>query len=186
MSIKEGNDQKVTDSTRFLVRGLGLTRTTLKKQGFINAYIDDVIHEPHYVRSVYLLFKPEDLGLFEEFLQAQRMESGLIAEDYDYPEGYVVVVYNFPALYWRDYTLFLEGKYSKFSKGFKSLFPKEKSGVTRQGIPYKEPSFYAHIFDKSEVMRRYWEERFEVIFDDDQEYWNIPDLSRETLNIGNI
>lgn len=183
MSIKE---QKKTESTRFLVRGLGLGRVQLDKHGFINAYIDDVLHEPHYQRSVYLLFKPAELEGLEEFIGEQKFQTALLVEDYDYPRGYVVMVYNFPALYWKDYALFLKGAYSKFSEGYKSLFPKEKNGETKKGVPYTQPSFAAHVFNKSEVMRKYWEEKLDSYLGDDSEVWSAPNINKETLNINNI
>lgn len=178
-------EDRTTDTTRFLVRGLNLERRSLEKQGFINAFIDDATHEPHHVRSVYLLFKPKSLEVFEEFVQEQRFQTALLVEDYDYPGGYVVIVYNFPALYWSDYQHFLKGEYSKFSKGYKSLFPKERKRESSKGIPYTEPSFYAHVFGRTQEMKDYWEEKLSVYLSDDSEYWSIIDKNKETLNIKN-
>ena len=55
---------KYTNTSLFLVRGLDLSVTELKKIGFINAFLDDMAHEPHYKNAIYLLFKPEDMSDF--------------------------------------------------------------------------------------------------------------------------
>jgi len=181
MSIKD--DIKVTDSTRFLLRGIELLKPELIPYGFINAFVDDKDHDPHYEDCVYVLFKPPSLVEFEFFVESEKIRTHLFIEDYDYPNGYVVMVYKFPSKYMEDYRKFLVGKYSKFSKVYKDLFPTEKSGLTSKNIPYKEPSFYAHIFNKSDKMRDYWENRLGVELDADSEYWSSPTLSRETINI---
>lgn len=183
MSTKEGQDQRITDTTRFLLRGLSLFKADLSKYGFINAFLDDAVHEHHYENSVYLLFQPPDLGIFEWFVESEKVRTHLFLEEYDYPKGYIVVVYKFPAEYMDDYRLFKEGKYSKFSKKYRDLFPTERKGTSSKGIPFTEPSFYSHIFGRTEKMRRYWENILDVTLQDDAELWDKPDIGKETLNI---
>jgi hypothetical protein len=186
MSIKEKQDKTVTDSTRFLLRGVGLLKPELAQYGFINAYIDDVDHEPHYKDCLYLLFKPVDIQALEFFIEEQREErTPRLVEEYDHPGGYVVIVYKFPAKYMEDYRLFLEGKYSKFSDDYKGLFPMERTGMTKKNIPTKEPSFYDLIFNRRDEMRNVLEEKLDVILDPGSEYWSSPTLSHETINIKN-
>lgn len=183
MSIKEGQDQKRTDSTRFLLRGLGILPNAIDNYGFLNAFLDDIDHETHYENCVYLLFKPKELSLFEWFVEEEKSRTNLLVEEYDYPNGFVVLVYKFPAEYMENYRLFKEGKYSKFTEKYKKLFPMEKSGISSKNIPVKEPSFYYHIFKKSDTMKAYWENKLGVILDEDSEYWSIPNMQKETLNI---
>lgn len=183
MSIKE--EKIVTDSTRFLLRGLDLLKTDLTPYGFINAFLDDTDHEPHYEGCVYLLFKPKDLTELEFFVEAQKLSENEIVEEYDHPRGYVVIVYKFPDKYLEDYRLFLQGKYSKFSDDYKGLFPMEKSGLSSKKIPTKDPTFFDLIFNRREKMRDFWEERLDVTLDPDSEYWSSPTLANETINIKN-
>lgn len=182
MSIKEGQDNRVTDTTRFLLRGLGLFKSELSQYNFINAFLDDIEHEHHYENSVYLLFKPVDLTLFEWFVEGEKARTHLLIEEYDYPEGYIVLVYKFPAEYMDDYRLFLEGKYSKFSSKYKGLFPFENK-TTNNKLTKTEPSFYSHVFNRSERMRDYWEGKLAVVLAPDAEYWSSPTMSKEILNI---
>lgn len=185
MSIKEGQDQRITDSTRFLLRGVNLLKPELMQYGFINAFLDDATHEHHYENSIYLLFQPPDLGIFEWFVQGEKIRTHLLMEEYDYPKGFVVLVYKFPAEYMDDYRLFLKGKYSSFSDKYKSLFPMEKKGTTNKGLPYTEPSFFSHIFTKSKEMREFWERRVGQELEEKSDVWSIPNIVKETLNIKN-
>lgn len=183
MNTKDEQGFRVTDTTRFLLRGLSLYKKDLEGYGFLNAYLDDADHEHHYENSVYLLFKPRDLGIFEWYVEGEKARTHLLMEEYDYPNGYVVLVYKFPAEYMEDYREFLEGAYSKFSEKYKSQFPMIREGKTSKGIPFKEPSFYAHIFKRSDKMRDYWEMKLDVILDPRSEYWDKPDKEKETLHI---
>ncbi len=177
--------EKKTNSTRFLLRGVGLKRKVLEDYGFINAYIDDKHHEPHYTEALYLLFQPKDINELNIFLEIEKERTNLYVEDYDYSGGYVVVVYKFPKEYEKEYRLFLQGKYSKFSKKYKELYPMERKGTTARGIPFTEPTLHNHVFNRTESMKQHWEERLNVELTGDMEYWSIPDITEETLNIEN-
>lgn len=185
MTTKNGDEPKITDTTRFLVRGLNLLRDDLLKYGFVNAFLDDNDHEHHYQDSLYLLFKPEEISEFEWFVESEKLRTHLFIDEYDYPKGYIVLVYKFPSEYMQEYRAFKKGEYSKFSNNYKELFPTIKEGNTKRGIPYKTPSFYQHIFTKSKKMREYWEGVLDVELDVNSELWNIPNPITETLNIKN-
>lgn len=185
MITKDGQETKITDTTRFLVRGLDLFKDDLVKYGFVNAFLDDSDHEHHYQDSLYLLFKPEEMSEFEWFVENEKVRTHLFIEEYDYPKGYIVLVYKFPAEYMQEYRAFKKGKYSKFGSKYKDLFPTIKEGTTKRGIPFKTPSFYQHIFSRSKKMREYWEGLLDVELDANSELWNIPDSQVETLNIKN-
>lgn len=185
MSIKEGQDIRITNTTRFLLRGLNLFKEELMKYGFVNAFLDDVSHEHHYENSVYLLFKPEDLSAFEWLVESEKLRTHLLVDEYDYPGGYIVLVYKFPAEFMDEYRLFLDGKYSKFREKYISLFPMEKKVPNKRGIPVAQPSFYHHVFKRTDTMREYWENKLDATLTEDSEYWSIPSVEQETLNIKN-
>ena len=52
----------------FMVPTLKVPKDALRGNGFINAYIKDDRREDQYKESIYLLFKPNDLDKFREFL----------------------------------------------------------------------------------------------------------------------
>lgn len=185
--------QKKTCATIFLLPGVGLKRQALLKHGFISAYIDDQTHDVHYENSVYLLYKPSQIEEFQAFIEGEQKRTPLFVEDYDYPNGYVVTVYKFPTEFIKEYRLFLEGKYSKFSKKYIDLFPTrvevydKKTGGTKDKY-----SLQYHIFKRTSSLRKFWEEQLgygphgDEDLPEDLEYWTIPDPKKETLNINEL
>lgn len=164
-------------STEFLLPPLGLSRSLLSKHGFIAAYMDDKNHEPHYQEAVYLLFKPTSITKFEYFLDCEydRIKNiSEIVEDYDYPGGYVIVVYRFPRKFLDDYKLFREGKYSKLSNEFKILFPKTVEIELNQGSRERSYSIPYMVFNREKALREWWEEKIGMELDPNMELCRAP------------
>lgn len=176
-----------TNTSTFLLRGLGTNTEDLKKLGFINAYIDDANHEPHYEEAIYLLFKPEDIEEFQFFIMKEQEREAEIIEDYDYEGGYIVMVYKFPEKYNKEYNLFLRGEYSGFRKSYVDLFPIEVQIKNKFGaIIATKASAYYHIFNRTPELRKYWEDKLDIELDDEAEYWEGIDIKKETLDIKKI
>lgn len=173
-----------TCSTLFLLPAIGLQRKDIIKYGFIDAYLDDVHHEPHYKASLYLLFKPENMEAFQVFLNKEYKRTKLLIEDYDYAGGYVVTVYKIAEEYMKEYDLFLKGKYSKFRKKYMQLFPQVVKIENEDGKSVMETSLAYHIFDRTPSIREYWEEKVGTSLDEEAEMWSKPDIEGvEKLNI---
>lgn len=184
--MREFKEKKNNCTTIFLVPGTGLRKKDIVKHGFLSAYLDDRNHEIHHESSVYLLFHPEDITAFQQFLEKEYKRTPLLVEDYDYEGGYIVTVYKFPEKFMEEYNLFLEGKYSKFRKVYVELFPKEVLVTDSKGNKSMEISLTYHIFTRSEAIKRYWEEKIGQDIPDEMELWSSPDLEKETLDINNI
>jgi len=170
-------------STIFMVKPLGIDRTELEKHGFINAYSLDV--EQVYLDCVYLLFKPSDMDLFSDFLEKEKERTDRIIDDYDYPEGYVVVVYELDRRFKEDYDLIRQGKYSKTSREFQDLFSKITK-IVKNGKHRDEISLQYRIFNKTQDLIKFWEEKLGITFSSDQEVWEGFLEERETLNINKL
>jgi hypothetical protein len=183
MSVDNLGVENLTSATLFLLRGIGLKALEMKKIGFINAYIDDIHHEPHYDKSLYLLFKPENIEDLSLFVGQEKLRTAALVEDYDYDGGYVVLVYKFPYQYHREWDHFLKGEWSLFSAKYAELFPKEVSLKTRTGIPKKEVSIWNLVFNRLPELKEFWEKRIDVVLDDEMELWSIPDMNKEKLDI---
>src|SRR6267378_4800052 len=184
---KAGDIQKKTCTTIFLLPGIGLKRQNLLKHGFISAYLDDKDHEVHYENAVYLLYKPSQVQEFQKFLTSEYKRTPLLVEDYDYPGGYIVTVYKFPAEFMEEYELFLRGKYSKFRKKYIELFPMKVEMLNPANHMYTEKlSLQYHIFERTDALRKYWEDRLGYRsgeLPENLEYWSIPEKEKETLDI---
>lgn len=101
-----------------MVPTLKVPKDALKNNGFLNAYVKDARKEDDYKECIYLLFKPEDLDKFREFLDSEYERTKNVIEDYDYEDGFVVVVYQLNTNYKNDFDLIRQGSYSKTSKDF--------------------------------------------------------------------
>lgn len=173
-----------TATTMFLVPGLGFNIDTIRyRYGFINAYLADVDYDM-YENAVYLLFKPKDMHTFQTFLE--RSEGPRIIDDYDYEGGYVVVVYEFPSEFRQEFKMFMKGKYSQFREKYRVLLPQVDSKIDKEGNPFTEYSLQFMVCHKAKALKDYWEKKLEIELDEEDEYWSVPDIKRETLNIEKI
>jgi hypothetical protein len=173
----------------FMVPTLKVPKDALRGNGFINAYVRDVRKEDCYDECIYLLFKPENLDKFREFLDNEYERTKAVIEDYDYEDGFVVVVYQLDDKYKSDFVLVKQGKYSKTSAQFQKLFPKVIK-ITRKGLHKDEISLQYRIFNKAEDLVSFWEEKlgidFAEIVGDDFEVWEGWDEQREILELDKI
>lgn len=173
----------------FMVPTLKVPKDALRSNGFINAYIRDDRRDDQYKESIYLLFKPTDLDKFREFLDSEYERTKAVIEDYDYEDGYVVVVYQLDNKYKKDYELVRQGKYSKTSGNFQKMFPKIVK-ITRGGLHKDEISLQYRIFNKAEDLINFWEEKLGIdlqgVMGDEFEVWDGWDESKEILNLDNI
>ena len=172
-------------TTLFMVKPLGIGIEKLEKVGFINGFINDVSHDSIYENCVYLLFKPHDMDLFRDFIDSEYERTNNIVEDYDYEGGYVVMVYKLDENFRKDYQLVRQGLYSKTSKDFQNLFPKVVK-IMKNGKHRDEISLQYRIFNRTQDLINFWEDKLAIKFSSDQEVWEGFHEERETLNIKNI
>ena len=160
-----------TITSIFMIPTLGITKGGLVDNGFINAYSKDNTYDLEYVDCVFLLFKPEDLSVFREFLDNEYEFNKRIVDDYDYEGGYVVLVYKLDPTYKVDFDLVRLGKYSKTSKEFQKLFPKVVKIIVN-GLRRDEISLQYRIFNKTNDLIEFWEQQFDVVISPEQEVWH--------------
>jgi hypothetical protein len=172
-----------------MVPTLKVPKDALKNNGFINAYIKDARKEHTYENCIYVLFKPENLDKFREFLDDEYERTKALIEDYDYEDGFVVVVYKLDDNYKKDFILVKQSKYSKTSEDFQKMFPKVVKIL--KGSLYKEEiSLQYRIFNKSEDLVEFWEEKLGIDFlqvvGKDFEVWDAWEETKEILELDKI
>lgn len=172
---------KYNCSTLFILKPVvGESYGSLRENyGFINSYLKDKAREDLSGDLLFVLFKPEDFEYFGMFVSEQIAENHNFIEDYDYTDGYVVIVYKIPQVMKEDFEKFKKGEYSKFSHIIKNCYKKEiKSFID----PNK--SFQWKVFDKSKELKKELEDFLDVQFTKDMELWQIPDVEgKEILDI---
>lgn len=174
-----------TITTIFMVPTLGIKREDLKDNGFINGYVKDSHRDVQYQDCIYLVFQPKSVDKFREFLDSEYERTKDLIDDYNYEGGYVVVVYRLNSDYEKDFKLVRHSKYSKTSKSFQALFPKVIK-IKRDGLHKDEISLQYRVFNRTEDLIKFWEERLDVEFDDDQEIWHAFEEENEVLNINKM
>ena len=162
---------KKTIRSIFMVPTLSINRDSLKDNEFINAYIIDGKRDVQYENAVYLLFKPKDLDRFRDFLDEEYERTKSIIDDYDYEDGYVVVVYEINPRLKDDIELVKQGKYSQTSRKFQDIFPKAIQ-IRKNGLRRDEISLQYRVFNKTDDLRQFWEDKLGVEIEEDMEVWH--------------
>ena len=176
---------KRTITSIFIVPTLGINRNSLKENSFLNGYVEDASKDVQYSKCVYLLFRPTDLDKFRTFLDGEYERTQQVIDDYDYEDGYVVVVYELNQKFKRDFEFVKNSKYSRTSEEFQKLFPKLIK-IKKDGVNREEVSLQYRVFNKTEDLRKYWEEKLGVDFDEEWEVWDGFDIDKETLNLDKL
>lgn len=178
-------ERKHTITSIFIVPTLSIDKGKLLDNGFINGYIKDIKRDVQYENAVYLLFKPQDLDKFREFLDNEYERTKSIVDDYDYEDGYVVVVYEINPRLNADIELIKQGKYSKTSKKFQEIFPKIVQ-IKKSGLRRDEVSLQYRVFNKTEDLVQFWEDKLGMELPEDVEVWHGFFEEFETLDLDKI
>jgi hypothetical protein len=178
-------ERKHTITSIFIVPTLSIGKEKLLDNGFVNGYIKDVKRDIQYENAVYLLFKPEDLDKFRNFLDNEYERTKSIIDDYDYEDGYVVVVYEINPRLKGDVELVKKGKYSQTSPAFQASFPKVVQ-IKKNGLRRDEISLQYRVFNKTEDLVKFWEDKLGVELPSDVEVWHGFFEENEVLDLDKI
>jgi hypothetical protein len=174
-----------TITSIFIVPTLSIGKDKLDDNGFVNGFIKDGEREVQYDNCIYLVFKPDNLTKFRDFLDVEYERTKQILDDYDYPDGYVVIVYKLNSRLDSDIELIKQGKYSQTSEAFQKIFPKIVK-VKKNGLMRDEISLQYRIFNKTEDLKKFWEEKLDVDFDEGMEVWSTFIDENETFTLTKI
>lgn len=178
-------ERKHTITSIFIVPTLSIGREKLIDNGFVNGYIKDGMRDTQYENAVYILFKPENLDKFRVFLDKEYERTKSIIDDYDYEDGYVVVVYEINSKLKNDIELIKQGKYSKTSPAFQGIFPKVVK-IKKNGLHKDEISLQYRVFNKTEDLVQFWEDKLGIELPEDLEVWHGFFEEFETLDLNKI
>ena len=83
-----------TITSIFMVPTLKIPKDQVSKNNFINGYIKDLNRDVQYENAVYLLFKPENIDIFREFVDLEYERTQSLIDDYNYDNKHIVLVYQ--------------------------------------------------------------------------------------------
>ena len=117
----------------------------------------------------------------KENLKASYTRDKYYLADIDTDDNTTLIIYLVPPKYDDEYVLFLQGKYSKFSKEAKDAI------IKYSGLPYVEKKDGGVIADQKilallqdDRFRKYREETLNVKIDPEAELYDMPNLDKET------
>lgn len=156
-------------STIFLLPSLKfdeVTRAKFYPMGFENTYLfSDVYTYPF--KHLFVVFKFKDyMEETQKFIAALQRNPNFV-ETQELTGGRTLFVYKIPDQYIKDYELFLEGKYSKFSKDYKSNFPMKVYVTNSKGSLIMnaetgrfmiEDSVFYHIFNRTDYLKKIYKD----------------------------
>ena len=133
---------------------------------FINAYTSDCNVDNYKEGFVFILMSAyQDLN-FECFYDTMTAFDNYID---DYERGdHIVMIFSIIEKFQLDYTLIMQGKYSEISSEAKKAILQNNFFSPNNG----QPSTIPLILNKSEALKKGWEERLKVNLLD-QEVWSI-------------
>ena len=169
-----------TITTIFMVPTLKIEKELLKENGFINAFTSDKSLKKKYEDCIFLLFRPKFISRFRKFINDEYVRTKVILEDYDYPNGFVVVVYRLNSKFMDDFELIRNSKYSETSKNFQNLFP-ETVQIERNDSIIEEKSLQYRVFNKTSDLKDYWKKKFLVTYREGDEIWHEFNNEKESL-----
>lgn len=181
-----------TITSIFMVPLLKIPKDQMRLNNFINAYIKNFDRDVEYSENtIHLLFCPENIDRFREFLISEYKRCEYIIEDYDYFNNkFIVVVYKIDDKFKEDIELIKSGKYSKTSQDFQNEFPKNIT-IIEKGFHKNEVSLQYRIFNKTEDLIDFWNTKLEIdissLFENnDFEVWEGFQIDRETLTLNKL
>lgn len=172
----------VTNTSLFLLPITGNVSMDLKKYGFLNAYLQDELKSDQYENCIICLFQPDDIVDFDMFVEEEKLKKVNVVDDYDYPGGFSVVVYDLGKDYEDDIEKIMAGKYSKTSKKYKQLIPAQLG----RGLIKKVTSIQHLVFTKSDRIKKEIEKLYDIELPEDVEYWEMFDKSQEILKFKHV
>jgi hypothetical protein len=178
---------KLNVSTIFLLYPLGIKYQGLKGLGFLNAYLED--SEFSWEGDVVLLlFKPKNVFRFQFWVEQEKERTPAFIDEYDYEEGFTVLVYQFPIELKEDLELIKQGKYSRVSKAYIATVPESSNVVVKDSEGKDRYAFCAArlIVHKDPEWIKIVEEMLGLAIHPSQEFWLKMKKEKETLNISRI
>ena len=176
--------RNMTISNIFIVPIFKIGRENLVKFGFVNSYLfntdRNIIYEDY---CLHLLFKPENLDEFADFINMEKERLGVLyLDEYDYGDGFVVLVYKIEEYHNEDIKILLMGGYSKLSNTFMSEIPATVRVRTRTGVNKDEKYLAYLIHEKNQGLIDMWENILGQELPPNSEVWSKPTILEETLS----
>ena len=174
-------DRKRTKTSHFMLNTIFHNSSLTSTEYFVNAFLDDGQLSHKMLRPLFLLFKvaPKD-NKWAGIVPRLRAKSEYLMEYFcGVNEGkhLIMMIFQVPEKFSKDYLLFKNGKYSQFSSEYKKLFNRYTANEKAQPIE----STVWRVIHKSIELKKELELYFgePVKFSREDELWGIPESAYE-------
>src|ERR1700749_303966 len=155
-------DKKRTKTTLFMLQTIFPNNSLMATEYFVNAFIYDAKFRNAFIRPIFILFKVDLINpkwtMLSQKLKSKPefvMQYFCGVQDGKY---LIMMVFKIPDKYAAEDENFIGGKYSKFSDGYKKLFPK----YTHNERAQPTESVIWRVLNKSEELKKELEAYFTV------------------------
>lgn len=178
-------DKKRTKTTHFLLNTVFHNSSLTNTEYFVNAFLNDAGFPNRFIRPIFLLFKvsPKD-SKWDTIAPRIRSKSEYLMEyicGMQNDKYLVMMVFQVPEKYAKEYVNFKLGRYSQFSIDYKKLFNRYTNNERAQPVE----SVVWKVIYKTADLRKDLENFFTVRphepykFDPDDELWGLPEDAYE-------
>lgn len=184
-------DRKRTKTSHFVIPAIFSNNSIMSTEYFVNAFLDDENFTHNIKRAVFVLFQAKDNDnkwdlLFQKMkLKKEYVLDYITGTKNDY--NLIMIVFQVPEIYSKDFINFKNGRYSHFSEEYKKFFPRYMANNRAQPTE----SALWKIINKSEDLKqeliRYFtvDKKRPFSFSPTDEIWGIPERKFEVYNYGN-
>lgn len=171
-------DRKRTKTSHFMLNSIFTNSNLSGTEYFVNAFLGDAEFQTKVERPIFVLFKYEQTDTkWLTILGRLRTKEEYIGDYFcGIQEGknLIMVVFQVPKKYEKDYDNFIEGKYSKFSPEYKKTFNRYTTNDKAQPVE----SYVWRVIHKSPELRKELQNWIgndpkDYTFTDEDELWGI-------------
>lgn len=177
-------DRKRTKTSHFLLNTIFPNNSLMGTEYFVNAFLDDTEFKHDLIRPIFILFKIGNKDGWTPLAKRLRAKNEYLMEyicGVQDGKTLLMMIFQIPEKFTREYLLFRAGKYSKFGDDYKKLFARM---IANERAQPTESTIW-RVLHKSDELKKELERFFTVHenraykFGPEDELWGIPEPKYE-------
>lgn len=176
-------DRKRTKTSHFMLNSIFPNSSLISTEYYVNAFLNDEEFKHTLVRPIFVLFRTDEKDSKWNAIQTRLRSKPEYILDYicgtQNDKLLIMMVFEVPLAFAKDYILFKKGKYSEFSEQYKKLFNRYSHNDKAQPVE----STIWRVITKSNELREELVRFFSISdhykFDSTDELWGIAEPQYE-------
>lgn len=172
-------DKKRTKTSHFMLNTIFHNSSLTNTEYFVNAFLDDGEFPNRFSRPLFLLFRvtPKD-NKWETIAPRLRAKSEYLMEYFcgtQNDKHLIMMVFQVPDKYAREYLHFKKGQYSQFSSDYKKLFNRYTHNERAQPVESTVWKVLYRTADLKKELEAWFSVTDSFKFGPEDELWGIPE-----------